>query len=296
MAHEGLLRHHSEGAGRVRARRRRDAGPGLLGRGAAACGSGARRDRAAVVRVHAERVRDRERHPRDAEEVHAPRRTLAVHRPGLFGALGPIRGWGSDRCDSRRAALRVSAALHRSRPDPGRCKGMSVAEVTTALLDEPHHDGSELYVLEQPDARGGEAVVRARVPLDVDTVAVRWVEDGEGRAARAEQDGDGWWIARFPVNRSVMHYRWLLAGGEVGYAWLNGAGVVTHDVPDADDFVLSLDAGPAWHLESVVYEIFPDRFATSGLDVEPPSWAVRRDWNELPEGRSPNTPYEWFGG
>jgi alpha-glucosidase len=164
------------------------------------------------------------------------------------------------------------------------------------LLDEPHHDGSELYVVEQPDAPGGDAVVRARVPVDVDTVAVRWVEDGEARAAKAEPDGDGWWIARFPVNKSVMHYRWLLAGGEVGYAWLNGTGLVKHDIPDADDFVLSLDAGPAWHLESVVYEIFPDRFATSGLDVEPPSWSVRRDWNDLPEGRSPNTPYEWFGG
>jgi len=174
---------------------------------------------------------------------------------------------------------------------------MSVAEHTATLLDEPHHDPSDLYVVEQPDAPGGEAVLRARVPVDVaDTVAVRWVEDGEARSAKAERDGDGWWTARFPVNKSVTHYRWLLAGGDVGYAWLNGNGVVTHDIPDADDFVLSLDAGPAWHLESVVYEIFPDRFATSGLDVEPPDWAVRRDWNDLPEGRSPNTPYEWFGG
>ena len=171
-----------------------------------------------------------------------------------------------------------------------------VAEIEGTLLDEPHHDGSELYV-ERPDAPGGEAVVRVRVPLDVDRVAVRWVEDGEARAARAEPDGDGWWVGRFPVNSTVTNYRWLLAGGEIGYAWLNGLGVVTHDVPDADDFVLSLDrGGPAWHLESVVYEIFPDRFASSGLDVEPPDWAVPRGWDELPTGRGPDTPYEWFGG
>ena len=171
----------------------------------------------------------------------------------------------------------------------------TLAQRQSTLLDAPHHDGSELYVV-LPDAPGGEAVVRARVPVDVDVVAVRWVEDGEGRAARAEPDGDGWWTARFPVNTSVMNYRFLLSGGELGYAWLNGTGIVTHDIPDADDFVLSLDEGPAWHLGSVVYQIFPDRFATSGLDVDAPEWAVCRDWDDLPEGRSPNTPYEWFGG
>ena len=172
-------------------------------------------------------------------------------------------------------------------------------EAAVSLLDEPHHDGSDLYVLERPDEAGGEAAVRVRVPpeVEVETVAVRWVEDGEARAARAEPDGDGWWTARFPVRNPTTRYRWLLAGGELGYAWLNGLGVVAHDVPDADDFVLSLDmGGPAWHLESVVYEIFPDRFASSGLDVDAPAWAVRRAWDDLPEGRGPNTPFELFGG
>jgi alpha-glucosidase len=173
----------------------------------------------------------------------------------------------------------------------------AVAEIERTLLDEPHHDGSDLYVLDRPDEPGGDAAVRVRVPQDVETVALRWVEDGEARAVAAEPDGDGWWTARFPVRNTTTRYRWLLSGGEIGYAWLNGLGVVTHDIPDADDFVLSLDAGgPAWHLGSVVYEIFPDRFASSGLDVEAPEWAVRRAWDDFPEGRGPNTPYEWFGG
>ena len=59
---------------------------------------------------------------------------------------------------------------------------------------------------------------------------------------------------------------------------------------------LSLGDGPAWHLSSVVYEIFPDRFATSGLGVEAPDWAVPRAWNDPPTGRGPNTPRELFGG
>jgi alpha-glucosidase len=174
---------------------------------------------------------------------------------------------------------------------------MSTLDVQVSLLDEPHHDGSDVYVLERPQELGGEAVVRLHVPLEVETVALRWIEDGEGRGVRASADGDGWWTARFPVPNPNVRYRWLLSGGEVGYGWVNGLGLVTHDVPDADDFVLSLDpGGPAWHLESVVYEIFPDRFASSGLDVDAPEWAVRRGWGDLPEGRGPTTPYEWFGG
>ncbi len=44
----------------------------------------------------------------------------------------------------------------------------------TSLLSQPHHDGSEQYVLERPDELGGEAVVRVRVPGGAaDDVVVR---------------------------------------------------------------------------------------------------------------------------
>jgi len=172
----------------------------------------------------------------------------------------------------------------------------AVAERESTLLAEPHHDGSEAYV-ERPDRLGGEAVVRLRVPPGgADGVALRYTRDGEPRVVEAELDGDSW-VARFPVANPLVRYRWLLAGGATGYAWLNGRGLVAHDVPDSDDFVLSLAAGgPDWHLRSVVYEIFPDRFASSGLGADPPAWAIERAWDELPTGRGPETPYEWFGG
>jgi len=153
------------------------------------------------------------------------------------------------------------------------------------LLDEP-------YDLRAAD----EERVSVHVPGSVDAVVLRYVEDGEARAIPAERAGDGLWTAELPLTNPVMRYRWLLTGGDYGYVWVNGAGVIDHDVPDADDFVVSIDRAPAWHAESVVYEIFPDRFATSGLDVEPPEWAVPRGWDELPNGRSPETPFEWFGG
>ncbi len=169
-------------------------------------------------------------------------------------------------------------------------------------MTQPHHDGSELYVLERPDEPGGDAVVRMRVPreLGATSVALRHVQDGEPRGVEAEIDSETdtetWWRASFPVKSPAVSYRWL-AGDGSDYVWLNGAGSVAHDPPDADDFVLSLDpGGPEWHLGSVVYEIFPDRFASSGAGTEPPDWAVPRAWDELPTGRGPDTPREWFGG
>jgi len=173
----------------------------------------------------------------------------------------------------------------------------------STLLATPHHDGSDRYVLARPAEIGDDAVVRLRVPRGtaVDSVALRCIVDGDPLGIPAvvdeETETDTWWRATVPVLNPEVRYRFLLSGGEFGYAWLNGAGLVAGDVPDTDDFVVSVDpGGPAWHLESVVYEIFPDRFASGDLGVEPPGWAVPRPWDDLPHGRGPTTSQEWFGG
>jgi alpha-glucosidase len=166
---------------------------------------------------------------------------------------------------------------------------------------EPHHDGSDLHVLERPDDLGGEATVRVRVPRGTaDRVLLRYARDGEPRTVEAirdeETDDETWWRATFPVFNPSTRYRWLLAGGEVGYASLTGNGLARHEVPSGDDYVLALGDGPDWHLGSVVYQVFPDRFASSGTERTPPPWAVPRAWGEPPTGRGPTTPREWYGG
>jgi alpha-glucosidase len=170
-------------------------------------------------------------------------------------------------------------------------------------LSLPHHDGSDAYVVEQPHDLGDTATVRLRVPRGaaVDAVAVRYVADGEPRVAVAEideeRDGETWWRATFPALNPAMPYRWLVSGGTIGYGWVTGDGLVGHDVPDADDFVCAVgDEGPAWHRDGVVYQVFPDRFARSGVDRVPPDWAVPRGWDDAPAGFGPETPREWFGG
>ena len=170
------------------------------------------------------------------------------------------------------------------------------------MLDEPHHDGSDLYVVERPDVIGGDATLRVRTARGgAERVLLRYVADGEPHVVEAtvdeENDDETWWRASFSALNATTRYRWLLSGGEAGYRWLNGTGLTPHETAGADDFVLGVGHdGPAWHLTSVVYEIFPDRFASSGAAVTPPEWAAPRPWDALPTGRGLFTPYEWYGG
>jgi alpha-glucosidase len=181
---------------------------------------------------------------------------------------------------------------------------MSLAEpIVGELLADPHHDGSELYVVRRPEELGDTAVVRLRVPRtqSADRVVLRYERDGEPRGVEAVVDEetatDVWWRAEFPVWNPVTRYRWLLAGGDVGYAWVNALGPAPHEVTDADDFVVTAGPpAPPWHVESVAYQIFPDRFATTRLDAATPEWAIRREWDALPTGRGRPTPYELYGG
>jgi alpha-glucosidase len=178
-----------------------------------------------------------------------------------------------------------------------------VREEVGAPLAEPHHDGSDLCVLEQPDELGGLAVLRLRTRRgSAERVLLRYERDGEPRTTAArideESESETWWRAELPVWNPAVRYRWLLAGGAVGYGWLNGLGLSAHEVPGSDDFVATAGpGGPEWHLGSVVYEIFPDRFARSAQTRgRAPEWAVERDWGVPPTGRGDATPRELYGG
>jgi len=170
-----------------------------------------------------------------------------------------------------------------------------------SMLVAPHHDGSAMYV-ERTDWRvGGSARVRVRVPCasEIEAVAVRYTHDGEQACIPMEQEYvnelETWWGYDVPLTNPLVSYRFLLSRRGNPDTWLNGTGMHTHDTPDSDDFVLRADLSyPMWPVHSVVYQVFPDRFATSGLDVATPEWARRRSWNELPQG--PDWSSELFGG
>ncbi|MFI6318437.1 glycoside hydrolase family 13 protein [Nonomuraea sp. NPDC050556] len=178
------------------------------------------------------------------------------------------------------------------------------------FVDQPHHDGSALYVSTLEPELGGHVVVRARVPLaaEVTAVHVRTVYDGEPRFTEARRTSfqaggygaaDEWWEAEITAVDHVTPYRFLLHTA-YGQAWLTAAGLVEHDVTDATDFrLVAHEAPPAWTKDAVVYQIFPDRFAQSKpLDRDAlPEWALARDWDGdavIPSG--PGTAEQFFGG
>ncbi|MEO6999194.1 MAG: glycoside hydrolase family 13 protein [Terracoccus sp.] len=173
-------------------------------------------------------------------------------------------------------------------------------------LAQPHHDGSARYVANQQPRLGDIVDVLVRVPLenDVDAVHVRTSPDGEQEFGAAQlvltTATDAWWAASVTCHNPVTNYRFLLSGGPRQYAWLNGTGTHGRDVPDASDFrLLAHDAPPpGWALGSVVYQIFPDRFARSaGADRrEQPNWAVPAEWADPVDTRPAGISQQLYGG
>ena len=173
------------------------------------------------------------------------------------------------------------------------------------LLEQPHHDGSDLYVSNLAPSLGDVVTLRLRVPAGYQarSVHVRYLSDGEPefRTAAIEQSSplETWWTVRdVPVRNWTLQYRWLIEGGPNGYAWLNGSGLHDHDVPDADDFrILAYIAPPAWSADAIVYQIFLDRFARSPeADArEPPAWAAQAAWGD-PVSMAPVTAAQQFYG
>lgn len=176
----------------------------------------------------------------------------------------------------------------------------------THLLDEPHHDGSPLYLSDEAPELGASVMVRLRTATTdpVDAVWVRTTYDAEPvfHECRRLPDagGSAWWEGELPVHNPVTHYRFLIAGGD-RQRWVTAAGVIEHDGPDTFDFKVSAYApAPDWGRDGVVYQLFPDRFARSECadGRATPPWAVPAAWDDevVFEGSDPRTPTQLFGG
>jgi len=165
-----------------------------------------------------------------------------------------------------------------------------------------HHDGSEIYLSNSAPKISEEVTFRFRISNDVtiDRAMLRVYHDGEARLfemAVAESNAvETWWQARVPVLNPITPYRFLLIK-DGNYAWLNGAGLFGYEVTSTNDFkIIARPHFPKWVNHSVFYQVFPDRFATSGKKRTAPENFIRRDWDDLPKGKDPSTGVELFGG
>ena len=263
------------GARRVGAGRRRDAGPDLLGGHPPARRARARGDRAALVHLHDQRVRDRRASCCRTRRSTRSRSASSTSCNREYGQdWGPFCAGRRTDGDPRHPPLPLPAAVHRPRAHRLR-EGMSAPTLADsaprrlrALRAEPPQDlGDKTTVLPacpaaHPSRRGRRCATSA-------TASRRFGRGDRRPGRRHPTSGGGRASAR--VERPTTPYRWLLSGGDVGYTWLNGCRACSRfDLPDADDFVLAVArrAGPTGISSSVVYQVFPDRFATSGRAAE----------------------------
>jgi alpha-glucosidase len=188
-------------------------------------------------------------------------------------------------------------ALHRVGPDH-----RGGERLTGSRAVRPHHDGSELYV-SNPYPELGESVtlfVRGPTGEGPSRLLVRSTPDDEIHFAEAKVDRsdevETWWSADIEAANPVTHYRFLLEGPR-RYQWLTGVGTFDWDVPDLYDFrLVTFDRPPSWGPDAVFYQIFPDRFASSGADRAWPSWAQRSAWDDPLVLGGPKAMTQLFGG
>jgi len=173
-------------------------------------------------------------------------------------------------------------------------------EKTLPLI--PHHDGSELYLSTSAPTIGESVEFRVRVPSGYrfESALLRIYQDAEPRTFELALSASGlneeWWSASAVVMNPVAHYRFLFVR-EGSYQWLNAAGIHSNEVTSTNDFqILARPSFPQWIHQSVFYQIFPDRFASSGKRRSVPKIFVRRAWNDNPRGRDATTGVEYFGG
>jgi alpha-glucosidase len=170
------------------------------------------------------------------------------------------------------------------------------------MKNQPHHDGSELYVSNIAPELGEKVTLKIRVPSNYvfEKAMLRIYHDGEPRIFEMKESKrdstETWYQVNVEILNLQSHYRFAFIG-KGKYEWLNAKGLFDHDVHSNNDFQLvAIADNPEWIKSSVFYQIFPDRFARSGKVNIVPEWAHPRDWDLLPRGRGKYTGQELYGG
>ena len=171
----------------------------------------------------------------------------------------------------------------------------------------PHHDGSSYYVSNQNPRIHDFVRVTVRIHQSigqVSKVSVRYSENGEAFFSKRGKPSPGesgwsWWEVSFPVLNQSVNYRFLIDLVDGGAFWLNTQGVSVVEPSDVLDFrITTFSDAPNWSKKSVMYQIFPDRFAKSAkaLERKTPSWAIKKNWADPVSGTGPDVSKEFFGG
>jgi alpha-glucosidase len=170
----------------------------------------------------------------------------------------------------------------------------------------PHHDGSPLYVSTDSPSLGDVVRVRVRIPLGYGPVRGVQSRSNPNREPRysiasvvGTTPGWDWWEAEIEVANPVHGYRFLLELSDGSVRWFNATGLHSIETLDSEDFQLVTYAPPpVWAKSTVLYQIFPDRFARSAAadSRELPAWAEQAQWTDEPIHSGPSIGRQFYGG
>jgi len=172
---------------------------------------------------------------------------------------------------------------------------------------QPHHDGSALYVANQAPKLLDRVKVRVRIHDALGSVVrvqVRYSESGEAfpsAPARVIPGTAGWtWYeAELVMSNPKVNFRFVITLANGKQVFLNALGIFDQDQPDINDFrINTFSSAPKWGPHSVMYQIFPDRWARSKKadNHKLPDWAQPAGWGDEVIGQGPGTGEQFFGG
>ncbi|NNE96328.1 MAG: glycoside hydrolase family 13 protein [Acidimicrobiales bacterium] len=168
----------------------------------------------------------------------------------------------------------------------------------TNYLGLPHHDGSERYVSNPYPDHGETVELRLLLPGSWRTseVHLRTIIDGENHFEKPVTIDGAEAIFHLTCDQPIQHYRFHLRGDDGG-RWLNGEGLLNWDPDDHFDFkIVPGCRAPDWVAERVWYQIFPDRFATSGRHRIDEPWIQWAEWDDPVEPKYPASMTQLYGG
>jgi alpha-glucosidase len=175
------------------------------------------------------------------------------------------------------------------------------------LALNPHHDGSSLYVSNQSPKLHDRVKLKIRTHESLGQivkVSARQSENGEAFFSKrakptAGDDGWLWWEMSIEMVNPSVGYRFLIELADGDCYWLNTLGITQIEPMDVFDFRINVHSdAPSWAASSVMYQIFPDRFAKSAAadSREVPSWAIKKQWSDPVSGTGEDVGKEFFGG
>ncbi len=175
------------------------------------------------------------------------------------------------------------------------------------LALQPHHDGSSLYVENQRPKLMDKVKIRIRVHTSmgkIKQIVARQSDSGEGFLTPKfkhlmHRHGWDWYEGQIIIYNPEVHYRFFIELKDRESFWLNAIGLHELDQPDRDDFKINVyNRVPKWATGSVLYQVFPDRFAKSAeADKRKlPDWAIPKQWDDKIIGKGPGTAEQMFRG